>query len=200
MITLVSNPKQHLPKHMQHSVYQKRSNITNNCTYPTNYFPVSRIFFKTIFSRLNGISEIEKEVDFLLWTKDNPTEPDKLKVGDVFSLHLSHFKSDLPTKILIHGFEDTGTTGWVLNVRDEYFKKESCNVISVDWRKLSNTYPFYNIAAANTKSVGYLTASLVNFLGKVHAIQFNKITDSEYTKKNSLGNYFFFYLSRFFCI
>ena len=113
---------------------------------------------------------------------------------------MSHFKSDLPTKILIHGFEDTGTTGWVLNVRDEYFKKESCNVISVDWRKLSNTYPFYNIAAANTKSVGYLTASLVNFLGQVHAIQFNKITDSEYTKKNSLGNYFFFYLSRFFCI
>merc|ERR1711997_225793 len=70
--------------------------------------------------RLNGISEVEKEVDFLLWTKDNPREPDKLKVGDVFSLHLSHFKSDLPTKILIHGFEDTGTTGWVLNVRDEY--------------------------------------------------------------------------------
>ena len=93
------------------TVYQKRSNITCNCsysTYPTNYFPVSRIFLKTIFSRLNGISEVEKEVDFLLWTKDNPTEPDKLKVGDVFSLHLSHFKADLPTKILIHGFEDTG--------------------------------------------------------------------------------------------
>ena len=139
-----------------------------------SYKLFSRIFLKTIFSRLNGISEVEKEVDFLLWTEDNPTEPDKLKVGDVFSLHLSHFKSDLPTKILIHGFEDTGTTGWVLNVRDEYFKKESCNVISVDWRKLSNTYPFYNIAAANTKSVGYLTASLVNFLGQVHAIQFNK--------------------------
>ena len=172
------------------SVYQKRSNIT--CNYPTNYFPVSRIFFKTIFSRLNGISEVEKEVDFLLWTKDNPTEPDKLKVGDVFSLHLSHFKSDLPTKILIHGFEDTGTTGWVLNVRDEYFKKESCNVISVDWRKLSNTYPFYNIAAANTKSVGYLTASLVNFLGQIHAIQFNKVTNSEYTKKEFIGKSFLF--------
>ena len=67
-------------------------------------------FFLTIFSRLNGISEVEKEVDFLLWTKDNPKEPDKLKVGDVFSLHLSHFKADLPTKILIHGFEDTGKT------------------------------------------------------------------------------------------
>ena len=87
---------------------------------------------------------------------------------------------------------DTGTTGWVLNVRDKYFKKESCNVISVDWRKLSNTYPFYNIAAANTKSVGYLTASLVNFLGQVHAIQFNKITDSEYAKIEFIGKLFLF--------
>ena len=39
-------------------------------------------------------------------------------------------------------------------------------MISVDWRKLANTYPFYNIAAANTKPVGYLTASLINFLVK----------------------------------
>ena len=41
---------------------------------------------------------------------------------------------------------------------------EACNVISVDWRKLANTYPFYNVAAQNTKPVGYLTASLINFL------------------------------------
>ena len=41
---------------------------------------------------------------------------------------------------------------------------ELCNVISVDWRKLANTSPFYNIAAAYTKPVGYLTADLVDFL------------------------------------
>lgn len=41
---------------------------------------------------------------------------------------------------------------------------EACNVISVDWRQLANTYPFYNIAAANTKPVGYLTADLLRFL------------------------------------
>jgi hypothetical protein len=41
---------------------------------------------------------------------------------------------------------------------------EPCNVISVDWKKLANTYPFYNIAAANTKPVGFLTASLLDFL------------------------------------
>ena len=37
-------------------------------------------------------------------------------------------------------------------------------MISVDWRKLANTKPFYNVAAANTKAVGYLTADLLTFL------------------------------------
>lgn len=122
------------------------------------------------------------DVEFLLWTRENPTVAEKLQVGNVTSVTVSHFSSDLPTKILIHGFGDTGTTGWVRNVRDSYLSKgkinlnassvnfanlviaESCNVISVDWRKLANTYPFYNIAAANTKPVGYLTADLIKFL------------------------------------
>ena len=38
------------------------------------------------------------------------------------------------------------------------------NVISVDWRRLANTAPFYNVAAANTKPVGYLTADLITYI------------------------------------
>ena len=38
------------------------------------------------------------------------------------------------------------------------------NVISVDWRRLANTAPFYNIAAANSKPVGYLAADLIKYL------------------------------------
>ena len=38
------------------------------------------------------------------------------------------------------------------------------NVISVDWRRLANTAPFYNIAAANTKPVGYITADLISYI------------------------------------
>ena len=47
---------------------------------------------------------------------------------------------------------------------DQNLFSEPCNVISVDWRQLANTKPFYNIAAANTKAVGYLTAELLTFL------------------------------------
>ena len=38
------------------------------------------------------------------------------------------------------------------------------NVISVDWRRLANTAPFYNVAAANTKPVGYITADLISYI------------------------------------
>ena len=44
-------------------------------------------------------------------------------------------------------------------------------MISVDWRRLADTAPFYNVAAANSKPVGYLAADLVNFL--VNSIQLN---------------------------
>lgn len=108
--------------------------------------------------------DVEDDVDFLLWTPDNPTEQEHLKVGDVTLLNSTHFNKNLPTKILVHGYTDTGTTGWVLNVKSKYLKKGPCNVISVDWRKLADTLPFYNVAAANSKPVGYLTADLVNFL------------------------------------
>ena len=64
-------------------------------------------------------------------------------------------------------------------------------MISVDWRKLANTSPFYNIAAANTKPVGYLTADLVNFLVSLDL-------DSIYNKQKATENfpYICFYLTK----
>ena len=69
------------------------------------------------------IDNVQSDVDYLLWTKGNPSEPDILVIGNVSALTASHFQKDLPTKILIHGYEDTGTTGWVLKVRNSYFDK-----------------------------------------------------------------------------
>ena len=38
------------------------------------------------------------------------------------------------------------------------------NVISVDWGSLAGPSPFYEIAAKNTKPVGYLAADLITYL------------------------------------
>ena len=102
---------------------QKYATVGNSYTYKK--LTLLKKFTFIYFSSFNDLSEVEKEVDFLLWTKENPnpSEYDKLKIGNLSALNSSHFKPDLPTKILIHGFEDHGTTGWVLKMTEQYFKK-----------------------------------------------------------------------------
>lgn len=63
------------------------------------------------------------EVTFLLWTRSNPVAQDYIKIGDVDSLNTSHFDSAKKTKVLVHGYSDTGTTGWVINVKNTYLNK-----------------------------------------------------------------------------
>ena len=66
-----------------------------------------------------------KHIDFLLWTRRNPIYYDKIIYNDSLSKALtsSHFSPNLQTKILIHGYGDTGTTDWVILVKDRYLQK-----------------------------------------------------------------------------
>ena len=90
-------------------------------------------FYKVIEIRLDypveSTANVEDQVDFLLWTRQNPDVADKLVLNNLTALQQSHFQKDLPTRILIHGYGDTGTTGWVKNVRDAYFIKGKCRLL-----------------------------------------------------------------------
>ena len=63
-----------------------------------------------------------KNVDFLLWTNKNPFSETTLKYDDSlpFSLDYSNFDENLPTKVIVHGFDGSGTQEWVINVKDAY--------------------------------------------------------------------------------
>lgn len=63
------------------------------------------------------------DVEFLLWTRNNPSVQDLIRINDTDSLVGSHFDMSLNTKILVHGYSDTGTTGWVINVKNKYLEK-----------------------------------------------------------------------------
>ena len=98
------------------------------------------------FSREKEANEVQKDVDFLLWTPENPSISDKLYIGNLTALKQSHFNKDLPTRILIHGFEDTGTTGWVFKVRDSYFIKGRNTKVPVFYclmKKTNKSQNFY---------------------------------------------------------
>jgi len=101
---------------------------------------------------------------FLLWTRQNPTEFQELKIGDVSKLTESGFNNDVPTKIFAHGFTDNGhSLKFVMNMRDEYLEREDCNYIAVDWEPLAIP-PFYIRATTYSTLVGEQTGNLINFL------------------------------------
>jgi len=105
-----------------------------------------------------------KNIRFLLWTSQNPTEFQELEIGDVSKLTESGFNNDVPTKIFAHGFINNGySTPIVLDMRDAYLKREDCNFIAVDWGLLAIP-PFYIRSATYSTLVGEQTGNLINFL------------------------------------
>jgi len=101
---------------------------------------------------------------FLLWTRQNPTDFQELKIGDVSKLTESGFNSNVPTKIFAHGFTENGhTLTYIMNMRDEYLKREDCNYIAVDWEPLA-LLPLYIRSMTYSTLVGEQTGNLINFL------------------------------------
>ena len=62
------------------------------------------------------------EVEFLLWTPENPSSEQILVLDDAPSVESSSFNANRPTKILVHGYTDNGRSHWIKDMRDEFFK------------------------------------------------------------------------------
>ena len=80
-------------------------------------------------------------IRFYLWTRDNTGDDDfdELFVGDGGESILgSRYDGVRKTKVLVHGYGDSGLTGWVRSMKDAYLAREDCNVISVDWELLAS--------------------------------------------------------------
>ena len=96
------------------------------------------------------ISKNVSEVRFLLWTRKSPIKYKQLQVWDVTTLSTSNYNRNHPTKILIHGFSDLGTTSWIKSFKKRYLGRSDLNVISVDWEPLARS-PWYTSAAKNSR-------------------------------------------------
>ena len=71
------------------------------------------------------ISTDETLTRYLLWTKANPSSKQELVFESIESVNSSNFNASKPTKVLVHGFADGGTTGWVIGSKREFLKKGS---------------------------------------------------------------------------
>ncbi|XP_041787627.1 phospholipase A1-like [Anopheles merus] len=74
------------------------------------------------------------KVEFLLHTRrDTVDEGHSMEVGNIESLLGSNFRSDLPTRIIVHGWQSSKSSPLAESIRDTYLLLWDYNVIVVDW-------------------------------------------------------------------
>lgn len=106
-----------------------------------------------VASGVSKLGLVEKNVQFLLYTKSNTVKPYILKVGDVENLNKSPFDSESETKIIIHGWQDSALNPISQCISRNYLKKKNYNVIIVNWALISLSE--YTIAVQLARPVCY---------------------------------------------
>ncbi|XP_076390464.1 pancreatic lipase-related protein 2-like isoform X2 [Megachile rotundata] len=107
--------------------------------------------------------DLERDIEFLLFTRRNPNYPTKLNSFDSFTLKNSNFDVRYPTIIFIHGYSENAFEGSAAAIRKAYLKRGEYNLIVVDWSKLGGL-PWYVTAVRNTRIIGPRVARLVKWL------------------------------------
>ncbi|XP_026319732.1 pancreatic lipase-related protein 2-like isoform X2 [Hyposmocoma kahamanoa] len=93
----------------------------------------------------------EADVQFRLFTRRNPFDPEVLHINDSSSLHNSHFDFDNKVKILTHGWLNHGYSPMPESIKEV-----------VDWGTAANVN--YILASYNVAMVGRLLTQFLNFL------------------------------------
>ncbi|XP_023235928.1 inactive pancreatic lipase-related protein 1-like [Centruroides sculpturatus] len=116
---------------------------------PISYLPNSREFIRT---------------KFLLYTRRDPWFNEVLIPDQMETIESSKFNSELPTKVIVHGYLDsTLLTTWMKRLTRVLFSVGDYNVIIVDWF-IGSTFSSYIQAVANARVVGAEIAFLMERL------------------------------------
>lgn len=118
--------------------------------------------------------EPEKDIQFDLFTMDNPKNSQIIAFENSTSLAQSNFNKNNPTRIFIHGWLPSGC--FTTELPDGYFGKGKHNVnyIAINWEKGANTY-MYNRARGRVQAVAEYTAKFIDFLAKSGGMQFKDL-------------------------
>lgn len=133
----------------------------------------------------NSVEETEtylanaSSVFFNLYTRQNPFEPQILRVGDLEALQQSNYMASLPTKMVAHGYN--GDPGTFNDTKDEFLQRENCNFITIDWVELASGIDYPSIVTRNVPLAASETGAFVDFLyentgatlGSFHLIGFS---------------------------
>lgn len=126
------------------------------------------------FVETMNLFEPEKDIQYDLFTMDNPKHPQKIAFGNWSSLAQSNFNKYNPTRIFIHGWSPSG--GFTTELPYAYFEKgnHKVNYIAVNWEEGANTY-MYNTARGRVATVAEYTAKFIDFLAESGGMQFKDL-------------------------
>ncbi|KAJ8672751.1 hypothetical protein QAD02_004011 [Eretmocerus hayati] len=120
------------------------------------------LLLNEVETMINAIKLIQEPAVFNLYTRENAFGEEQLLLNNTEILYASHFNESRPTKLIIHGFSDTGKEAWIRGLVDAYLKYQDVNVIVLGWGVLAaDPYP---TAANNTKRVGEYLGTFLEFL------------------------------------
>ncbi|XP_014247554.1 pancreatic triacylglycerol lipase-like [Cimex lectularius] len=105
--------------------------------------------------------DAQSNVNFLLYTRYNE-KAQKLIYGSVSSVMYSNYDLTKKTKILIHGWLNSGENFFCEQLKNAYLRAHDYNVIAVDWSAYS--YNPYLIARFSINAIGPYVAKMIDFL------------------------------------
>lgn len=132
--------------------------------------------------------------------RNNPFEPEILRLGDLESLQQSNYKSFLPTKMVAHGYNgDPGTFNSTKNGNlfsfflrhcqlldplskrtkippntTAFLRRENCNFITIDWTELASGFDYPLIVVRNiplaASEIGYVNIIKTQYLSSTRTM------------------------------
>ncbi|XP_047995915.1 pancreatic triacylglycerol lipase-like [Leguminivora glycinivorella] len=114
---------------------------------------------------------------YLLYTRRNPTNSQRLIINDKNSILNSNFNPNHPTVVIAHGWLSNQNTDLNPVIRNAFHRKGEANVIVLDWRRLATSG--YVTAVNGIPAVGW---GLGQFLRFVH-----EVTGARYSSMHLVG-------------
>ncbi|KAL7305252.1 hypothetical protein TKK_0002390 [Trichogramma kaykai] len=117
---------------------------------------------------------LDRDVTYNLYTRRNPTIPQIIQPGNMYSLRRSYFNASHPTVIYVHGYSERSPGASGGSIRNAYLFRNDYNIILVDWSKLA-AMPWYVKAVQNTRLVGSHIAQMLRWLESQGAFSLRRV-------------------------
>ncbi|XP_041360272.1 inactive pancreatic lipase-related protein 1-like [Gigantopelta aegis] len=102
-------------------------------------------------------------IKFKLYTKNQPVFTISINETRTALRSNNIYNPSRPTKVIIHGFQDSGQNSWVSQMVRSLLEKESMNVFVVDWKKGAKFFDYFQ-ACSDARLIGRIVAKLLETL------------------------------------